>query len=184
MKNLIFLLFLFLLSCGTSNKAITTTETRVNDTLTQIVTTNPCPELTRQERKALKDSMNHVQAMEKLKVKELNDSLDFLRKDNRNLRRNENKSNRIDRGIKKDSSKFEIQKLKQENKELKLNNKKEIDSLNAENKRLKIEGKADKDLLKQQGKNEKRSVKWWVWLIIVVLILSLLLNVVLLIVRR
>ena len=166
MKKLLSLPIIFLLSCGTSNKAITTTETRVNDTTTQIVTTNPCEELTRQERLALKDSMNHVESIQKLKVKELNDSLDFLRKDNRNLRRNENKGSRIDRGVKKDSSKFEIQKLKQENNELKINSKKEIDILNAENKRLKIEGENDKKLLKQQGKNEKKRSLWWVWMLI------------------
>ena len=80
MKYLIFLPFIFLLSCGTSNKAITTTETRVNDTITQIVTTNSCEGLTRQERLAIKDSLKHEIKKAKIERRVIKDSIRFVYK--------------------------------------------------------------------------------------------------------
>lgn len=187
MKKLLFLIPI-LISCSTPQtivKAVKSVNISANDTITTIDTISiTSTGITRQERKLIKDSLKHVEAIVKLENERLKDSLNMLIKDNRNLRRNQNKGNRIVRGVKKDSSNFEIQKLKQENKELKLNNEKEIDLLNAEVKKLKQEGNNEKAFLKQQGKNEKRRVVWWMWLIIIGLILSLLLNILLLLIRR
>lgn len=103
------LLFFFVLPLFISCKSVQTSTVYkpILDTLNNVVTIDTVQVVTvgssRQERLTIKDSLKHVEAIAKLENTRLKDSLKMLLKDNRNLRRNQNKGAVISRKSDKDS---------------------------------------------------------------------------------
>ena len=192
MKFRTIILFIFLgvllIGCASRKELITTQyviETS-EDTLTDSITKDTIRiietitlGLSRQERKAIKDSIKHVERMYEKESSRIRDSLSF-----------ENKESKIEIRKLKNSNKFLSDSLSKSIKRHKLENKAVKDSLAADHKKtklyieeLKLENKAMSRQLKHLEREKKQEVKkykkrslWWVWIIVGITILSILIN--------
>lgn len=119
----------------------TITESYYNDTTIYITTS-----LSRQERKAIKDSMNHVEKLLKIDYWKLKRTLKELRKINSDSLDYEHDKNKIDKKMYKDSLKFSKRSLRI--------------VTDAYSDSLKYEKRKHNKVVKENG---KRSL-WWVWM--------------------
>ena len=139
MKKLILFSLLFLIGCSTPKLTTTTQISTVYDTITEsyyndttiYITTS----LSRQERKALKDSMNHVESLVKIENKQLKFTIKQFRK------------------ISSDSLDYENDKN-----QIELKYFEEITDAYKDS--LKYEKRKHNKVVKENG---KRSL-WWVWM--------------------
>lgn len=132
--------------------------------------------MARQERLALKDSMKHIEKLMKIENDRLKDSLNYMKR----FIKNERKASRDSFNFQIKHYKILVKELKAELKSKGVTEENELKKMKQENKRLKIENKAIKD----KDRNNRKGQTWYLWLIIALLVISLLLNVFLLLIKR
>lgn len=162
------LLFLLILPLFISCKSVQTTTIYkpILDTLNNVVTIDTIQGvsvgISRQERLTIKDSLKHIEAIAKLENARLKDSLKMLLKDNRNLRRNQNKGANISRKADKDSLDYlsKIAKYEKQIEKMEFDYKKML-----EKEKTKV-AKLDKQVkMSEERTKRQKGRKYVIWLL-------------------